>query len=199
MASYYQILGLAPDADQTEVEHAFVRLRQSLASQDFENDEKGKAQARKCLDAFEKAYETLKDSKKRNEYDSNLKGENAAGHDANKKPRLGQLCVASGIITVEQLAEAVEEQINSGLPLGEVLENLHFLSRAQLEGLLLGQDLIDLDDVDEDALAARVIALGLINEDMVLIAQMETRAQGVSLKNALVRRGWISGRLLEVL
>ncbi len=199
MASYYQILGLAPDADQTEVERAFVRLRQSLASQDFENDEKGKAQARKCLDAFEKAYETLKDSEKRNVYDRNLLAENTAGHEANKKPRLGQLCVASGIITVEQLAEAVEEQINSGLPLGEVLENLHFLSRAQLEGLLLGQDLIDLDDVDEDALAARVIALGLINEDMVLIAQMETRAQGVSLKNALVRRGWISGRLLEVL
>ncbi|MEZ4535876.1 MAG: DnaJ domain-containing protein [Cyanobacteriota/Melainabacteria group bacterium] len=199
MASYYQILGIAPDADLTEVEHAFVRLRQSLASQDFEDDEKGKAQARKCLDAFEKAYETLKDPDKRKNYDQRLSAEDEGGHEGSKKPRLGQLCVASGIITVEQLTEAVEEQLNSGLPLGEVLENLHFLSRAELEGLLLGQDLIDLDDADEDPLAARVIALGLLNEDMVLIAQMETRAQGVSLENALVRRGWISRRLLEVL
>lgn len=140
MASYYQILGIAPDADLTEVEHAFVRLRQSLASQDFEDDEKGKAQARKCLDAFEKAYETLKDPDKRKNYDQRLSAESEGGHEGSKKPRLGQLCVASGIITVEQLTEAVEEQLDSGLPLGEVLENLHFLSRAELEGLLLGQD-----------------------------------------------------------
>lgn len=199
MFNPYQILGIQADAETQEIERAFVKIRQALANQDFAEDIIGKKQARQCLDAFEKAYATLIEPDKRKEIDSQLKAESAFGEGGNRKPRLGQLCVASGIISVEQLEEAVEEQLDTGLPLGEILEDKHFLSRAQLEGLLLGQDLIDLDNVAKDPLAEKLLALGLVTEDMLLIASMETRAQGASLGNALVRRKWVSPLVLEIL
>lgn len=199
MFNPYQILGIHADAESPEIERAFVRLRQALANQDFGEDVVGKTQARQCLDAFENSYNILSDPDKRKEMDRKLEAAKTFGSEGNRKPRLGQLCVASGIISVEQLEEAVEEQLETGLPLGEVFENKHFLSRAELEGLLMGQDLIDLDDVIDDPLAERLIALELLTEDMLLIARMETRAQGASLKSALVRRGWVSPLVLEIL
>jgi len=100
---------------------------------------------------------------------------------------------------MQQLEEAVQEQLKNGLPLGEVLENKQFLSRAELEGLLLGQGLIDVDGERNDPLAQRLIALNLATLDMVLIAQMELKWQEVTLTEVFVRHGWLSEEVAEAL
>lgn len=199
MIDQYKILGIAPDSDESVIESAFRKLRRALAQQDFKDSQSARDQARKCLDAFENAYQVLSDSKKKEEHDKKLSEAQNESTTTNSKPRIGQICVASGIITVEQLEEAVSEQFETGIPLGEILENKQFISRQELDGLLMGQDLIDINQDVEDPLAARITALDLVSDDMLLIAHMETKAQGVSLSHALVRRGWISNQLMEIL
>ena len=199
MKSLYLVLGVDENASPEIIEKSFADLRKVLAASDFQDNEKYREQARQCLDAFEMAYRILSDPDLRQKHNDEIQGEKENPVRETQKPRIGQLCVASGIITVEQLEEAVDNQIETGLPLGEVLENMHFLSRAELEGLLLGQDLIDLDDNWTDPLAKRMLALDLVNEDMLLVAQMETRAQGASLQQAIERRGWVSPKLLDIL
>lgn len=199
MINHYLVLGIEPDAHDLDIEKAFVRLRQSLTGQDFERESKHWSQAKACLNAFENAYAVLSNSQKREDFDKAIKSQAEALGQSSQKPRLGQLCVASGILTVEQLERCVEDQLQTGLPLGEVMENNGLISGAELEGILLGQDLIDLEDISSLPLARRILALDLVTEDMLLIAHMETKAQGVSLENALVRRDWISEQLMEIL
>lgn len=199
MINHYLVLGIEPDANDLDIEKAFVRLRQSLTGQDFERESKHWSQAKACLNAFENAYAILSNSEKREDFDKAFKSQAEALVEGSQKPRLGQLCVASGILTVEQLERCVEDQLETGLPLGEVMENNGLISGAELEGILLGQDLIDLEDISSLPLARRILALDLVSEDMLLIAHMETKAQGVSLVKALVRRDWISEQLMEIL
>lgn len=199
MISYYRVLGIEEKASPEKIEKAFARLRRALAKCDFQDSGRSREQARKCLDAFEYAYQVLSDDEKRKKHDQELHSNTSVASGSHKKPRIGQICVASGIITVQQLEEAVKDQMEGGLPLGEILENKHYISRAELEGLLMGQDLIDLPSDRADPTGKRLIALDLITEDMLLIAQMETKAQGVSLEHALVRRGWVTDSLMKIL
>ena len=199
MISYYKVLGIEKDASQEEIEKTFARLRRSLAKCDFQDSGRSREQARKCLDSFERAYQVLSSDEDRKKHDQELNSNSSTTSGSHKKPRIGQICVASGIISVEQLEEAVKDQMESGLALGEIFENKHYISRAELEGLLMGQNLIDLPSDRADPTGKRLIALDLITEDMLLIAQMETKALGVSLEHALVRRGWVAESLMKIL
>lgn len=149
------------------------------------------------MKAVEDAFATICDTNKLNEY-KNLKTDDGTAKGTTH-PRLGQLCVASGIISVEQLEEAVKAQFDTGKPLGEILEDKQFLSHAELEGLLLGQDLIDIDSNYSDPEAQRLIGLRLASEDMVLVAQMEKKVRDVPIHNIFVDRGWLEAEVASAL
>jgi curved DNA-binding protein CbpA len=183
------MLGVPEGATETEIESAYKALCQRLQPESFKDDS-ARLQARKCRRAIETAYRTLTNQEELTEYLHKTLSLGERRYETTH-PRLGQICVASGIISMEQLDEAVQEQVKSGLPLGEVLEDKQFLSRAELEGLLMGQDLIDIDGEGNDPIGQRLIALGLATEDMVLIAQMELKWQAVSLNQVFVKRGWL--------
>lgn len=194
MHSPYLVLDLKEGADDSDVESSFRSLSKRLAPGSFKTDA-GKEQAEKCLKAINEAYNAIK-----NRDHSDKAGDlNAAISEEATHPRLGQMCVATGIISMQQLEEAVQEQFKSGLPLGEVLENKQFLSRAELEGLLLGQGLIDVDGERKDPVAQRLIALNLGTLDMVLIAQMELKWQEITLKEVFIRHGWLSEEIAAAL
>jgi hypothetical protein len=55
------------------------------------------------------------------------------------KRRLGDIIVERGLITAEQLEEALRVQCGSGAKLGEVLVELGFLSRVALAGVITEQ------------------------------------------------------------
>jgi serine/threonine-protein kinase len=64
--------------------------------------------------------------------------------EKNSQQRLGQLAVQRGLLSIEQLREAIQEYrarraAGSRLPLGEVLVELEYLTRRQLDGLLKSQ------------------------------------------------------------
>ncbi len=198
MISLYSVMGLEENAPSADVTAAHKRLVEALKSTSFEKGTPAAEQIAKCLQAIENAFQTLTTpelrrlyAEQRQEY---LKGEKRG----DTRPRLGQLCVASGMISMEQLREAVDSQVKNGLPLGEVLQEKKFISQAELDGLLLGQEMIDVPCAVTDPSAVRLISLGLLTEDMGLIAQMEHRAQAIPIKDIVARHGWVDGEILKL-
>ncbi|MBA3856338.1 MAG: hypothetical protein C0507_05450 [Cyanobacteria bacterium PR.3.49] len=191
--SPYAILGLDENAPLSDAEAAFSRMTASLNQ--LESDDENATFARKALEKLADAISQIKDTGS-----SAATGGGETSDDLDfTHPRLGQICVASGLISMDQLLEAVEEQIASGLPLGEVLQDKQFLSPIQLEGLLLGQEMIDIPSQCTDPAGRRLIALDIVSEDMVLIAQMEQKSLNQSIVALLERRGWINERLTHAL
>lgn len=197
--SPYDILGISPEATSTEVEAAYKKLADSLSPSNFAAEPRAQAQAQRALDKLSEAYNKIRDPDFRARFSKENNDDTSGTSSRDCRPRLGQICVASGLITMEQLKEAVEEQVNTGMPLGEVLQDKQFISPIQLEGLLLGQEMIDVSSKCEDPDGQRLIDLDLISNDMVLIAQMEQKSLGQPLVNLLVRRGWIDEKILKAL
>ena len=199
MISLYAVLGLDETAPESAVEEAFKRLTTALDPQNFKEGSIARSQAERCIKALENAYHTLTKNELRALYELQrqeyLKGEK----QGDSRPRLGQLCVASGMITMEQLKEAVDTQHKLDLPLGEVLQQKQFISQAELDGLLLGQEMIDVPSAVTDPLGLRLVSLGLVSEDMVLIAQMEKRSQGRTMDDLLVKHGWVAPEVMSSL
>ncbi|HNB24920.1 MAG TPA: hypothetical protein PKZ32_21035 [Candidatus Melainabacteria bacterium] len=192
--SPYAILGLDENAAVDAAEAAFNRMSASLDL--LKDDDKNGALAQKALAKMTEAIAQIKDQG----FTHAPAGGGDLVADTNyTHPRLGQICVASGLISMEQLSEAVEEQIATGAPLGEVLQDKQFLSPIQLEGLLLGQEMIDVPSQCTDPAGRRLIALEIVTEDMVLIAQMEQKSLNQTLVSLLERRGWVNERLTHAL
>ncbi len=114
------------------------------------------------------------------------------------KPRLGQLCVMTHMISIDQLSEAVDAQRETGEPLGEILEDKNFISHSQLEGLLMGQNLYDLDDYTRDPFYRQLVALDLITEDMAFIAQIDEKVSGQAKGQCLISRGWLDPEIMRL-
>ncbi|HEY9777083.1 MAG TPA: hypothetical protein V6C81_25175 [Planktothrix sp.] len=199
MISLYSVLGLEENSASTEVETAHARLVQAFKSAQFSEGTTAHEQAGKCVRSIENAFQTLKTPELRRLYveqrSEYLKGEKRG----DTRPRLGQLCVASGMISMEQLREAVEEQIKNGMQLGEVLIQKKFISAAQLDGLLLGQEMIDVPSAVTEPTAVKLISLGLLTEDMGLIAQMEHRSLVLPIADIVARHGWVERDVLKIL
>lgn len=186
MTNLRAVLGLADSADSEEIEKKYNNLIEKLEQLCRLNP---KSRAVKVINKIKEAYEDKK---------SSLHTGRSGGTTEFVKPRLGQLCVMAGIISMEQLGEAVNVQRQTGEPLGEVLEDKNFLSRSQLEGLLMGQDLYDLEDYTNDPFCRQLVALRLITEDMAFIAQMDEKASGQPKGDSLVERGWLEPEILRV-
>jgi len=192
--SPYELLGIAENAPISDAEAAFARQSASLSELRTAGDENATF-AEKALEKLADAISQIKDS--------GITASTSSGAFDDQfnytHPRLGQICVASGLISMEQLLEAVEEQISTGLPLGEVLQEKQFLSPIQLDGLLLGQEMIDIPSQCTDPDGRRLVALDIVTEDMVLIAQMEQKSLNQPIVSLLERRGWVNERLTHAL
>jgi hypothetical protein len=199
MISQFSVLGLQENASADEIEAAFAQLVSELKSPVFKEGTKGHEQAKKCLQTIDIAHDTLITPDLKAAYQAQrsefLKGETRG----DTRPRIGQLCVASGMISMEQLKEAVEDQVKTGMPLGEVLQEKKFISAAELDGLLLGQEMIDIPSAITESMAVRLIALGLLSEDMGLIAQMEHRSQAIPISDIVTRHGWVDPEILKIM
>lgn len=193
--SPYAILGLDEDAAIADVEACFSRLTDLLESL---SETPAHEQSQRAFHKIADAYGQIKNAHLR-KVPVRSSDQNASVAFNNMHPRLGQICVASGMLTMEQLNEAVEDQLRTGLPLGEILQDKQFLSPIQLEGLLLGQEMIDLPSKCTDPDGRRLIALDIVSEDMVLIVQMEQKSVNQSLTSLLLRRGWVDQKMFDAL
>lgn len=194
----YIILGLEEDAPEPLVEGAYRELMDGLDPERF-TDVKAAQQAAQAKAKISEAFKILSSPESKEAYQKQRGQKEARAAQADGRPRLGQLCVASGMISMEQLEEAVETQMTRGIPLGEVLQEKQFISQAELDGLLLGQEMIDVPTICFDPLGQRLIALGLISQDMALIIQMEQKTLSQGFDEIVARHGWVDRRILDAL
>ncbi len=198
MKSPYLALGIPEDASLIEAEKAYYNLTARLSVPNL--PKKAANQAQRCLLALKEAVSLLQNNARTTEYRrARDEDQRIVSLDYKTRPRLGQLCVASGIISMEQLQEAVEEHMETGAPLGEILEEKQFISGAELEGLLMGQDLIDVDNECTEPTGLRLITLNLAIPDMVLIAQMEMRVTEESMIQIFLKHRWIEAEIAHAL
>lgn len=94
----------------------------------------------------------------------------------NKKLRLGDMLVQAGLITGEQLKEALERQRSTGLRLGQVLLKGGYITQQDLTRVLesqLGIRSVNLRQTAVDSKAARMIPENLARRHMVIPVQVE--------------------------
>lgn len=180
------ILGVEPDASISDIEEAARKLKERLTGL---NDQG----AGKALESVDGALGALREGRRLT----------ASGQERlNSRLRLGQLCLASGMISIEQLAEAMELQKQSAdgdIPLGEILQERQFISQEELDGVLIAQDLIMGVEECSDQEALRLLAMELLTEEMVAISLLEKRFASSSLSEVLARRGWLSQELFNAI
>lgn len=180
------VLGVESDASISDIEEAARKLKERLTGL---NDQG----ARKALKSVEGALGALRAGRQ----------VTASGQERlNSRLRLGQLCLASGMISIEQLAEAMELQkqsVDADIPLGEILQERQFISQEELDGVLIAQDLITGVEECSDQEALRLLAMELLTEEMVAISLLEKRFASSSLSEVLARRGWLSKELFEAI
>jgi hypothetical protein len=192
----YLLLGLTESASLEDVKAAYKSLMESLDQKHFMRATPGAEQAARCRKVLEHVYKHDQD---RGFALSEEDSAQVEGPDQQTRPRLGQLCVASGMISMEQLQEAVDAQVKERLPLGEILQAKRFISQAELDGLLLGQEIIDVPSACTDPFGKRLISFELVTEEMILIAQMEQKGMGASVGESVASHGWVAPEVLRAL
>ena len=87
-----------------------------------------------------------------------------------KKIRLGDVLINSGIISQEQLSEALEKQKGSGRKLGEVLVDENFATEEAIAGALARQmnlEIVDLQNVTVDPAVLELVPVNVLKKDIV--------------------------------
>jgi type IV pilus assembly protein PilB len=113
-----------------------------------------------------------------------------------RRKKLGEILIAQGMITNEQLVEALQVHKRTGVSLGTVLVNLGYITEDDLTSVLGAQ--IQLDQ--RKRIGEVLIDQGLINEEQLHQGLEEQRRTKQQLGKCLVNLGFISeNKLVDVL
>jgi len=192
----YCILGLRAGAPATQVEDAYQRLIDGLAEDNFMDSPQEWVQAQQAYMAIENAYKRIIEGDEDEPHPECRESEQGS---VSIPPKLGQLLVAAGVISLEQLENAIAKQATVDLPLGEVLKRSNLITQMELDAFLLNQSQIKLPPESPYLIGQRLIGLGLVTDDMVRIALVEQRTSGKPLGQILVDRSWLANDILNVL
>jgi hypothetical protein len=189
--SPYSVLGVEPGSSRAQVDATYVRLMNVLDQDNFMDTPQSWVQAQQAYVAIESAYHRILDG----DGDEQREPESPDF----MPPKLGQMLVASGLITLEQLNDAMRRQQSEELPIGEILKDESLLTQMELDKFLLNQRLIKLPPDSPYHLGQRLIGLGLITEDMLRIALVDQRNSEKPLGQILVERKWLAQDILDAL
>ena len=200
MADPFLILGLDENASTAQIDEAFKYLSKNLNPTMFPSGSPAESQAQIGLSRIVPAYQTLREPASLQRAKEQVAADRAKGYNPDEfKPFLGHICVAAGIITLDDLNEAIDKQADIDLPLGQILQEKQLLSQTELDGLLMGQRLFGAPNRPPDLLTLRLVALGLLSKDMVKIVFIDQRtAYGSTLPELVMKRGWIAEPIMKV-
>ncbi|HAJ78927.1 MAG TPA: secretion system protein E [Fibrobacteres bacterium] len=113
-----------------------------------------------------------------------------------RRKKLGEILIAQGLITNEQLVEALQVHKRTGVSLGTVLVKLGYITEEELTGVLGAQ--IQLDQ--KKRIGEVLIDQGLINEDQLSLGLEEQKRTKLQLGKCLIKLGFISeDKLVDIL
>lgn len=191
----YLVLGIPQNSDVATARKSCERLKEALEKLDSPVDAKCKEMAWQASDA---ALNSIESGSAGGVAQLEPSGTASGKQGFNSRLRLGQLCLASGMISIDQLYDAMQEQQRAqergeeGAQLGEILQAKQIISQEELDGLLMAQDLIDGEQECSDPEARRLLCMKVISEEAMTIALLEMRFASSSLAEVLERRQWLS-------
>ncbi len=191
----YTVLGLRAGAPRAQVEAAYRQLTAVLDQERFMDAPQSWVQAQQAMINVENAFQRISEGDTGTRFDD---CQEPAGDEA-VHPKLGQMLVAAGVITLEQLEEAIAKQKTVDLRIGEILKDMSLVTQMELDSFLLNQSLIKLPPDSPHHFGQRLIGLGLVTEDMVRVALVEQRTRDKSLGEILVERHWLAADILDAL
>ncbi|MBX9686501.1 MAG: hypothetical protein K2X27_07350, partial [Candidatus Obscuribacterales bacterium] len=115
------LLGLAPTADLPAINAAFERLSNSFSPARFENA-RATEQAANAFVHIRQAHTVLQDDSFRAQHSVDCNEHPEPYSPGQLKPFLGHVCVAAGIISYQDLLDAIKDQTDIDLPLGQILQ-----------------------------------------------------------------------------
>ena len=105
-----------------------------------------------------------------------------------RRKKLGEILIAQGLITNEQLVEALQVHKRTGVSLGTVLVKLGYITEEELTGVLGAQ--IQLDQ--KKRIGEVLIDQGLINQEQLNLGLEEQKHTNLQLGKCLIKLGFIS-------
>jgi hypothetical protein len=192
--SPYTILGIKPGRPKSQIEAIYRRLAQALDDEQFTRTPQCWVQSQQAYLAVEDAYARIADG--------SAEEEREYGVDYEDEPipaRLGQMLVAEGLITLEQLEQALKDQASNHAPLGEILKTSSLITQMELDAFLLNQRLLRLPADSPHHIGQRLIGMGLITEDMLRIALLEQRTKDAPLGTVLIEHCWVAPEILAAI
>jgi hypothetical protein len=197
----FLILGIDLDATELATDEAYNYLSRNLNPTNFPAGSAAEEQAQNCMSRIVPAYQLLRQPGGRAQAIADATAERAKPYNPDDfKAFLGHICVAGGIITLDDLNDAISKQGDIDLPLGQILQEKALLSQTELDGLLMGQRLFGAPARPLDPITKRLLALNAVTKDMVKIVLIDQRTNFVSsVPELLLKRGWINPKILQIL
>ncbi len=114
---------------------------------------------------------------------------------------LGEILVEAGIISREQLDDALMAQCRTQppLPLGRILVSRKLITWEQLAYFLKLQDLLQLSPTAPQRMTRQFVELGLVSRAELEMAEVDCETTGCSLGHILIRRGWVKASVISAL
>jgi hypothetical protein len=193
------LLGIRSDATWADVTQAYAEMMQALDAADECCKDSMMERLRAARMRVNESYAYVRQPGVRESYDAAFH-ETPATQQQFCRPKLGQMLVAAGLLTLDELDAVLEIQTNTGnehVPLGEIMVAAGYINRQQLEYYLRQQDLFKLPPDNPQRWGQRLVELDLVSEDQLKVALIEQRTTGCSLREALINRGWLSAQVLD--
>jgi hypothetical protein len=190
VSNIYLLLGLQQDTPWSEVAQRYSLMLDSLNSQTADEDVNQK---------LKMAEEKLSQSFEHNKY-QNTQGPVQTTSINLNRPKIGQLLVASGLLTLEELDAALEIQFHTKhehIPIGQILLAAGYITEQQLDYYLRQQELFTLPPDHPERWGQRLVELGWVSKDQLKVALIEQKTTGCSLRQALINRGWLTTEQLD--
>ncbi len=201
MDDLYFLLGLPPDVPWSEVAAAYERLVQSLAEDDLCDDcdlPRAMRSARERLGQWRQQAQRCAPP-----HDLEMPQADSGWDSLDRghcRPKLGQLLVAAGLLSLEELYAVLEIQRNTGhehIPIGELLVELEYITERQKDYYLRLREAVKLPADHPQRWGQSLLALGLIDEDQLKVALIEQQQTGCTLRQALINRGFLTEKALD--
>jgi len=208
VSNIYLLLGVEEGSSLAEIKRAYARLMGSLDTELRTTSER-RPEVGAAIERLSTAFESLKEPSIRKTYESwshekawaDLEPSEAPPEPEEYcRPKLGQLLVASGLLTLEELDACLEIQRNTHhthIPIGQLLVGAGYLTPEQLDYYLRVQQLTRLPSDHPRHWGQRLVELGLVSEDQLKVALIEQKTTGCTLRQALINRGWLTAELLD--
>lgn len=203
MNNIYLLLGIQDGTPLAEIKKAYARTIETFSSQNICCQCSVLERVGQARQKLSQSFESLKNPEVRKAYETEFAwalDEREGKQQEYLRPKLGQLLVAAGLITLDQLDSTLEIQRNTKtthVPLGELLVSAGYISQDQLDYYLHMQKLMKLPPHHPHRWGQRLIELGLISDDQLKIALIDQATIGLSLRESLIKRGWLTAQVLD--